>query len=231
MLPALTGAAYLHIGNRHYVNGARAMMQLFASTSPSYLTMCSLDLCNEFLSNSIGKRLEKAEKLMNRLRERIGTRYCTDYPSFDREPLHFTINAAQSGITGTSLAAELRKSGIECEFADDACVVLLFSPVDDVCEYERVAAALESAQCGPRVTPSRKICFPVPDKVLSIREAAFSLNEDIPVRSAAGRICACVNIPCPPAVPVVVSGELISEEAVSVMENYGIRTINAVITD
>ena len=36
----------------------------------------------------------------------------------------------------------------------------------------------------------------------------------------AGRICAAVNVPCPPAVPIAVSGERINEGAVKIFQRY-----------
>jgi len=66
---------------------------------------------------------------------------------------------------------------------------------------------------------------------MSIRSAALSPHEEIPTENAVGRICASVTVPCPPAVPVVVSGELISEEAAAIMKDFGIQTVKAVITD
>lgn len=230
MLPALTGAAYLHIGNPRYVSGAKEAMQLFASTSPSYLIMCSLDLCNVFLKNSIRQRLSEAEKLMADLRRGIGKKYVLECPAFDVEPLHFTINAARSGIKGTLLAERLRADGIECEFADDTYVVLLFSPVDDSGVYEKVAMALEKTE-SDNYSCSRRLFFPEPLRIMSIRSAALSPHEEIPTENAVGRICASVTVPCPPAVPVVVSGELISEEAAAIMKDFGIQTVKAVITD
>ena len=62
----------------------------------------------------------------------------------------------------------------------------------------------------------------VPEKIMSVREAVFSDYEMIDTKDAAGRICASPTVGCPPAVPVVVSGELISEDAVVVFERYSI---------
>ena len=44
-LPALTGAAMLHTSSERYAGVLRQCMSLFASTSPSYPIMASLDLC------------------------------------------------------------------------------------------------------------------------------------------------------------------------------------------
>lgn len=229
MLPALTGTAYLHIADERYVSSAKDAMLLFASTSPSYLMTCSLDLCNDYIDTKIRKRLSDAEKWITELRGKAGRRYCLEYPAYEREPLHFTINAAETGINGRTLASELRKRGIEYEFADDTYIVMLFSSADDYDSYIRVGNALDDISFTPSEYLTEKIVFPHPEKVMPVREAALCPFEEIPVTESAGRICASVNVPCPPAVPVVVSGELISEEAAGFMKKYGINTVRVLL--
>ena len=65
--------------------------------------------------------------------------------------------------------------------------------------------------------------MPVPEKIMSVRDAIFEDYELINSKDAAGRICASPTVGCPPAVSVVVSGELISEDAVKVFEYYSIN--------
>ena len=59
-LPVLTGGAYLHVAKdapRSYLADARNALSLFASTSPSYLILQSLDLCNAYLADHYEKKL------------------------------------------------------------------------------------------------------------------------------------------------------------------------------
>jgi arginine/lysine/ornithine decarboxylase len=58
-LPVLTGGAYLHISPDYpeYAERARDALSLFASTSPSYLTLASLDICNRRLSEDYPQRI------------------------------------------------------------------------------------------------------------------------------------------------------------------------------
>ena len=49
MLPCLTGTAYLHTSRPEYAARIPDAMSLFGSTSPSYLLLLSLDLCNDYL--------------------------------------------------------------------------------------------------------------------------------------------------------------------------------------
>ena len=37
-----------------------------------------------------------------------------------------------------------------------------------------------------------------------------------------------INVPCPPAVPIAVSGEVINENCIKIYKNYGIFNINVI---
>lgn len=228
MLPALTGAAYLHVANERYIPLVKEMMLLFASTSPSYLITCSLDLCNRYIDEHIRADLEASEKSIKELTDRLSEKYCFEYPAFEREPLHFTINASKSGVSGRYLAQKLRENGTEYEFADNTYVVMLFSPVDTKDTYIKLTRILEGIEFEAEPVPYKKIYFPKPKKIMTVREAALSPHEEIPIDFAEGRICANINVPCPPAVPVIVSGELVSQESIAVMKSFGINTIKVV---
>jgi arginine/lysine/ornithine decarboxylase len=55
-----------------------------------------------------------------------------------------------------------------------------------------------------------------------------SKKETIPIDCAMGRISASPTVSCPPAIPIAVSGEEITEEAVNLFKKYGIREVEVV---
>lgn len=226
MLPAYTGAAYLHFRDKNLSMGAKERMTLFASTSPSYLIMCSLDLCNVFLADEIRQRLRNSVQWMDELKSSLSDRYC--FEASDGEPLHLTLNAKKSGTDGQRLASQLRKNGVEYEYADNTHIIMLFSPCDEHEDFIRLEKILKSISLRKSCCCDTGIYFPVPEKVMTIREAALSEQSEIETDRALGRICAAVNVPCPPAIPVAVSGERISEECIAVMKQYGINKIRVV---
>ena len=57
----------------------------------------------------------------------------------------------------------------------------------------------------------------------------FSKQEIIPIEEAKGRVCASPMVGCPPAIPIVVSGEIITEETIQLFSYYGIKDISVVI--
>ena len=223
MLPALTGAAVLHTACSEYVPKLKQAMSLFGSTSPSYLIMASLDLCNRYIADSIRDDFAAAMPRINELRSKLSDRLVFA----ESEPFHITVRAAESGFCGSELAELLRGNGVECEYADEELVVLLMSPFSPAEDYERLRAALESAVSGASPTNRKPFSFQpkLPKMASAIREAAFAEAEEIPVTEAEGRICASVKVPCPPAVPIAVSGEVIDRECIELFRAYGIKTV------
>ena len=63
---------------------------------------------------------------------------------------------------------------------------------------------------------------------MSIREAIFSKSEEIPVERAENRICGTPTVSCPPAIPIVVSGEQITKEHILLLKKYGKESIRVV---
>jgi arginine/lysine/ornithine decarboxylase len=63
---------------------------------------------------------------------------------------------------------------------------------------------------------------------MTLREAMFGPAEWTPVDRAAGRVCAAPTVSCPPAVPIAVSGEVISPETIEVFRYYGIEAVRVV---
>ena len=106
-LPVLTGGAYLHLSPTapaQLAPLAKSALGLFGSTSPSYLTLASLDLCNRYLAEGYPQRLAKAVERLAELRERLTAAGWRVEPS---DPLRVTV-AAPRGVTGQELAGQLR---------------------------------------------------------------------------------------------------------------------------
>lgn len=225
MLPALTGAAMLHTTRPEYAPVLKQYMSIFASTSPSYLIMASLDLCNRYISERIRQDISASLPLISGFRTRFAQRLIFA----DGEPFHITILAAESGLDGTELAELLRKNGVECEYSDSELVILLMSPLSTAADFEKLAAALESALSSAKnSTSAHRLNMHLPKRAMSIRDAVFAPNEEVAAEQAEGRICGAVNVPCPPAVPIAASGEIIDRECIEIFRAYGITKINIV---
>ena len=223
-LPVLTGGAYIHTASEKYAEKIKEKQSVFGSSSPSYLTLCSLDYCNFFLENSIREALSETEKKMSALKERLSPAW----QFVEGDILHLTVESYKSGLSGYDLADRLRERGIECEYADDLYTVMLFSPIDNDEDFEKLCTAMENIP-QPRILLYKdEIPFVLPEKAMFIRAATFAENEKIPVEKAEGRICSLNAVHCPPCVPVVVAGEKIDKNSINILKKYGIFEINVV---
>ena len=113
-------------------------MALFGSSSPSYLILQSLDLCNKYLAENFRNELLQTVKRVEKLKKDVSGFVTVN----ESEPLKLTIYALPSGMTGRELADRLRESYIEPEYADETHVMLMFSPQNTESDFERVKNAL-----------------------------------------------------------------------------------------
>ena len=62
---------------------------------------------------------------------------------------------------------------------------------------------------------------PMPQRVLSPRQALFAPREEVPLEACEGRTAACQLAPYPPGVPVVAPGERITKKELSYFRKIG----------
>ena len=220
-LPVLTGGSYLHLSPTapaQLAPLAKSALGLFGSTSPSYLTLASLDLCNRYLAEGYPQRLAEAVERLAELRERLTAAGWRVEPS---DPLRVTV-AAPRGVTGQELAGQLRRQGVECEYADRDFLVLMATPENTPEELAQAAAAL--GQCPGEANPPQ-LPLARGERACSIRQAAFAPRETVDAAHSLGRVCGLPTVGCPPAIPIAVSGERITPEALALFAYYGIEQV------
>ena len=241
-LPVLTGGAYLHLapGLPLTDETVRGALCLFGSTSPSYLILQSLDLCNRYISEGCPDRLAGCVRRLEALRAELnaaGRRQGRPLPPVrPSEPLKLVLDGKAFGQAGRALAEELRRHRVECEFADDRYCVLMFTPENPEQDWARVRSGVLGALKqppgpAPDAAPEDGLFAALEQQAVqqrTIREAVFAPQEQVPVRQALGRVCAMPAVSCPPAIPIAVSGERIGPAAAALFERYGIENVAVV---
>ena len=103
----------------------------------------------------------------------------------------------------------------------------MFSLNNDLTAPQKLA---ESVSDIPKKAPlsSSAPDFHLPEKAVSIREAALSPCETIPVEESEGRILAVPTVGCPPAVPIAACGEIIDRQTIERFLYYGITECTVV---
>ena len=224
-LPCYTGGAYLHISKtapEGFADCAKNVMSMFASTSPSYLIMESLDLCGEYLIKRYRGELAETVRRTDICKAKLSA---VGWKLLGQEKCKITIAASERGISGDALGDFLRGHKIEPEYTDADVVVLMVTPFNDEEDYRRLEEAMSEAPAGEG--KALEFCG-IPQAVvrMPIREAALMKSCKVPVREARGRICGMTVTGCQPSVPIAVSGEEITAEIIAVFEKYGIESID-----
>ena len=226
-LPVLTGGGYLHVSKNApalFAVQARRAMAMFGSTSPSYLILQSLDLCNQYLDGSYPENLAYTLESLSGLRQFLsdeGLEFMGD------EPMKLTIAPRSMGYTGLELAGCLSARGIHSEYADPDFLVLMPSPETPPEALEELLSALSSLRPRPALTRPELGPAPLP-RAMSIRDALFSPSETIGIDAAPGRVLAGLAVGCPPAVAPAVPGEVVTEGTVEIYRYYGIESVDVV---
>ena len=226
-LPVLTGGAYLHINKSapaFFAEQAEAAMALFASTSPSYLILQSLDRCNAALAGDYPQRLSRLCARTDAMKRRLLEK---GFELAGCEPAKITLMPKAYGYTGDQVHDYLRQNGIECEFSDPDFLTMMLTPAlteDEIAKTEETLLSLprrDAVLCPP---PQ----MPLPVRAMSIREALMRPSREIPVEEAEGRILSDAQVSCPPCVPILTCGEQIDRQAIECFRYYGIETCRIV---
>lgn len=226
-LPALTGAAYLHISSdapEIFSERADEAMALFASTSPSYIILESLDKINAYISDGYPKRLAEFCKSAEEARSALAR---NGFTLSGDEPLKITLKTKDYGYTGTDIAEILEREGIVAEFADPDFLVLMLSPEFNTGVLMRTVSVLTAiskrAPISDAPPPVRRT-----RRVMSPREAMLAPSLLLDAEMCRGKVLASAAVSCPPAIPICISGELITEDAVKCFKYYGTDKIRVI---
>ena len=223
-LPVLTGGGYLHIANDDkygFSKNAINAMAIFGSTSPSYLILQSLDLCNKYIDEKICDDIKICIEKCNEIKEIMLEKGISN---LSNEPLKITADFRGYDF---DFKSHFRECGIEFEYADDNFVVFMISPQNSQEDFEKLKDAFRNLNVE-KTKNIENIEFEFAEKILTIRQAIFSESEEINVENALNRICASPTVSCPPAIPIAVSGERISEKHIELFKKYNINKINVI---
>ncbi|MBQ4644194.1 MAG: amino acid decarboxylase [Clostridia bacterium] len=220
-LPVLTGGGYLHIAkddkygfSQNVINA----MAIFGSTSPSYLILQSLDLCNRYIDEKIRDDIENCAEKVAELRCFINSK---GLGIVSAEPLKLTVDFRG---TNPEFKRILRENRIEFEYADDDFAVFMFTPQNSQDDFDKLKKAFENM--GEISKDNyQNIEFPESEQVMTIRQAVFTESEKIDVENAIDRVCASPTVSCPPAIPIAVSGERITNKHIELFKKYKVEKI------
>lgn len=227
-LPSLTQTAVLHIkGKLADRERTEQALQIYMSTSPSYLLIASCAECLRIMKAEGKTGMSKYYQRLNELRGLISSlSECVllgrEGTVFDHDPGKVVFGFR--GYTGGEIAAHLLNTyRIETEADFPGYTVTMTSICDSDEDLFRFGSALKQLRRelplrGNQMFPELKM--PSAEKVMSPAEAMDCETVNVPLLKAAGKISAHNICPYPPGTPLLTAGEKISQEHIEAAMFY-----------
>lgn len=228
-LGALTQSALLHL-NGDRVNEAQVerLLSVLQSSSPSALLMASLDGARQQMATKGEALLSRALELAHEARERIrhipglwcyGEELVGQPGIFAHDPTKLVIRVSETGQNGPTFARRLAdEHHIHVEFVDPIQLICSITVADDAARVQQLLKGLEAvATSGTTGTTHRLTTMEppaLPRMAMNPRQANFAPSRRVPLKEAAGEICAEQIMPYPPGIPLVVPGEIIERDMI-----------------
>lgn len=210
-LPCLTQTAIININNQKYFDKVKLYMDIFETSSPSYILLSSVDKCIDFLKNS-NSAYNEYKILLDSFYARA--KKLNNITIHKNDDITRIIISAK-GYSGTELAEHLRNYGIEPEGATLNFVILISTVADTEYGFNILYDALSDLKARKNTAPfSRKV--PIPEKICKANE--INNTAAIPLRNSIHKICAEYIFAYPPDIPIIVPGELITQDVLDTIE-------------
>ena len=228
ILGAMTQCSMLHVqGARLDLQRAADVMSLLMTTSPNYLLMASLDAARAQVQAYGGEMAAAAVQAAAKLR-RLCAAYsglrvmeAADCGGLQLDTTKVTVNFAAWGYTGVEVGELFREARVAVELVDAYNVLFLVTYADVTTDYDealaRIAAVLNKMQAQKRAPLQLAAAAKVPQTqaVLPLRDVFYRAKKAVPLAQAAGKICGEQVSFYPPGIPVLLPGELVTEEIIA----------------
>ncbi|TGX97191.1 aminotransferase class V-fold PLP-dependent enzyme [Hominisplanchenecus murintestinalis] len=247
-LPSLTQTALLHVnGNRVDRECLRRFLDIYQTSSPSYVFMAGMDSCVCLLEKRGGELFESLRRNLEvfyKQTESLGCIYLANHGLMGKSGIHdfdrskLVISVRNAGFTGNQLANLLRnRYHLELEMAGGSYGLALTSISDTEEGFLRLSEALKEIDAcleNKIEKNTEKSTLTIEDIVIKnevwcrIHEALESPGESVLLEKAEGKICREFVYLYPPGIPMLVPGEIISREVLGkirrlVREGYSVQ--------
>lgn len=222
-LPSFTQTSMIHVGtDKIDENKLKDRFQLYITTSPSYLFTTSCEIATAYMDTEeaherLERNIDKCDETIKRLNEidRVfvftGDKEDKTIFAKDNTKILFKIE----GMKGSKIKKELyTKYNIRLEMTDYYYALALTSLMNEDEDYEKLIEAVRDLAANAPMDEISPVSIKMPDPVMQIPiyEAYHKGKKQINLSDSVGRVAAGSIIPYPPGVPLVVPGELITEE-------------------
>lgn len=220
-LPALTQTAAMYISDRVNPADIEYALDIFETSSPSYILMASADVCvgliekeASYLFDEYSDSLERFTKSTEDLKYLKPLKFKNCY-GHDKGKI--IIPCKNTEMSGAQLSETLRKRyGIETEMSAPLYVICMTGLADTDISLGKLSDALHKIE--ETISESENVSFtvkyPKVKAAVSISGAIHSAGEYIPFENAQGRVSRQYIMAYPPGIPAAVPGEIITKEVI-----------------
>ena len=210
-LPALTQTAVLNVYNEEYISKAKLYLDIFETSSPSYVLMSSVEKCCDYIEG--GKKdfddyYERLSSLHSQSLEKLKIRKTDDKGKI-------IVSTAYSTLSGKRLAEMLREDfNIEVEAYSKNYVILMSSVADDEEALRKLATALLTIDdANYEVEKTETSCFKKPPCPAAVQTISIDKSwEQTEFKNSAGKVANEFIFAYPPDIPLIVPNETITKE-------------------
>ena len=221
-LPALTQTAVVHVnGDRVDSRKIAAALDIFETSSPSYVLMNSISHCMTILEQSEDMFRDYVDNLQDfyKISGQLKHLKLVVEDEETKDPGKLVIITKHTNISGVELARILReKYEIETELSSFSYLLAMTSIMDSREGFERLKKALLEIDEG---LDDGNIDVPMvwidSEKLMEPWEAKKGEGRQVNLSKATGLVCQDEICLYPPGAPVVVPGEVISAEAIKLI--------------
>lgn len=232
-LGALTQASMLHVqpGNRIDTDKLSKSLQLVQSTSPSYLLLASLDAARQQMAvegkQLMSRALQLAEIARNQISQIPGLsvlELINTTPGFvDLDKTRLTVNVSGLGLTGFAADEILVELGVIAELPSLQNLTFIISLGNTEADIEALVQAFTILSTDYKqdkliVASDRTYNFLESKLAITPRQAFFAPTETLPIERSRDRICGELVCPYPPGIPILMPGEIVTQEALDYLQ-------------
>lgn len=224
MLPAMTMGSYLHINsNRISQKKLEKYLTILQSSSPSYPIMASLDYARHYLAQvtdeDLRYTLDRRQQFVQQIKQKTNLLVA---PSMEgQDPLKLMLSHPSS--SGFELQSQLEERAIYPELADPEGVLFTLPLLKVGMDFPYEQAVEKMSRLEFR--ENRRLSIPDENiPIESITKLMFTYDEmdemeteAVNIDDAEGRVAAQMLIPYPPGIPLLLTGEKITEHHVKTL--------------
>lgn len=218
-LPTLNQGAILFCSNRELVDSVKSSAQVFATTSPSYPIIASVEYGVKFMNEEwkgVKRNFISYRDDLITLTKRLGIKVIDTGDLFK-----LTIDTASISVDGKEFEEHLNENGVYAELNDGRYILFMFSAFTDRADFKSIYTAIKKAvqKCQKKETATAAVNMPKPQRAMGYIKAINGESEWIKLKNARDTISADNVGVFPPCYPVITAGERFTKEILDILDN------------